>query len=210
MLKELLGTDAVTVHPHPIYDQFPKADDILPRRASLELLYFGFIRPYKGVDILVEAMSSIPEKDWFLTIAGECWEGEDKLQKKIKDSGLTERIEFRARYHSEQETAGLFTRADIVLLPYRDATGSGVIPVAYHYLRPVVATNVGGLPDVVLEGKTGWLVQPENPQAIADIVGQLTKESTAACEPYIERFKQKLTWDSLVTSLLSGKSFYCR
>ena len=196
-LLELLPDAVVTVHPHPIYDQFPPPRGTLPRRRNLELLFYGFVRPYKGLDILIEAMGLLEDQDVQLTIAGEFWEGEEQIRRRIEALGLSEHVELCPRYHTEQETAELFARADFVVLPYRNATGSGVIPVAYHYGKPVIATRVGGLPDVVEEGRTGFLVNPDDPAALASTIkkaGELDREATR-CN--IETFKKRYNWTSL-------------
>lgn len=204
-LVELLGKVAVTVHPHPIYDQFPPPSNDLPRRAGLELLFYGFVRPYKGLDILIDAMRLLEDKDIFLTVAGEFWEGEQGLRQRLADSGLEDRVEVIARYVSETETADLFQRADAIVLPYRSATGSGVIPIAYHYQKPVVATRVGGLPDVVEEGRTGYLVPPESPDALAGVLASLSREQAEALGKHVQAFAARLTWPSLAEAVLAGQ-----
>jgi len=137
-LKQLIPKAQITVCPHPIYTHFPQPQKKLPRRKSLELLFYGFVRPYKGLDELIEAMALLKGQDIQLTIAGEFWKGEKETSQKIETLGLSNQIELRPRYHTSEETAELFTRADIVVLPYRSATGSGVIPIAYHYNRGFV------------------------------------------------------------------------
>ena len=169
-LFKLLPGVKVAVQPHPIYDHFPEPKGDLPRRRALELLFYGFVRPYKGLDDLIDAMEKLKGKDIQLTIAGEFWNGEKKTRKRIAELGLDDQVELRPYYHSDQETAELFHRADVVTLPYQSATGSGVIPIAYHYNKPVIVTNVGGLPDVVEDAKTGWVVEAGKDGALADVI----------------------------------------
>jgi glycosyltransferase involved in cell wall biosynthesis len=202
-LQALIPGATVTVHPHPIYDQFPPSTHELPRRAALELLFYGFVRPYKGLDILVEAMGLLKDKDVFLTIAGEFWEGQQAIETRIRELGIANRIEVRARYHSDEETADLFTRADVVVLPYRSATGSGVVPIAYHYNRPVLVSRVGGLPDVVIEGETGWIVDPGDSAGLCSVLHRLLGTSFAAIPGAITALKKELSWTNLACAVTS-------
>ena len=202
-LLQLIPDVKIAVHPHPIYDQFPPALGRLPRRANLELLFYGFVRPYKGLDVLIEAMAEV-KGDVMLTVAGEFWKGEESVRERIEELGLGDRIELRPHYHTDEETAELFSRADVVVLPYRSATGSGVVPIAYHYEKPVIATRVGGLPDVIIEDETGWLVEPESPQALAKVIGQLSRQRVLACQPGIQKMKAGMTWASLAEQFKGG------
>lgn len=196
-LLSLLPNVQVRRHPHPIYEQFPLAEETLERRAANELLFFGFVRPYKGLDLLLEAMELLKEEDLFLTIAGEFWNGEEQTLERIRRAGLSDRIEVRPRFHTEADTAALFARADVVVLPYRSATGSGVIPLAYHYNKPVIITRVGGLPDVVEEGVTGLIVDPDSASQLASAIVRaftLRPEPTA-----FEPIKSRLSWEGFAS-----------
>jgi glycosyltransferase involved in cell wall biosynthesis len=201
-LKELIPGAVVAVHPHPIYDQFPEPVHQLPRRARVELLFYGFVRPYKGLDVLIEAMGLLKGADVFLTIAGEFWQGEQETRERIAGLGIEDQVEIIARYVSDEETADLFSRANVVVLPYRSATGSGVIPIAYHYRKPVIATRVGGLPDVVVEGMTGWLTEPQ-PEALRDAIQAIDLDGIAGMEEHIARLVTTLTWSDLTETVMS-------
>lgn len=196
-LKRLFPGAHVAVHPHPIYDQFPKPKRQLPRRAALELLFFGFVRPYKGLDILIESMGLLRGQDVFLTVAGEFWQGEADTRKRIAELGIDNQIEIIARYISDEDTADLFGRADAVVVPYRTATGSGVIPIAYNYNKPVIATRVGGLSDVVREGETGWLIRPQSVEELAERIGSLIDNRPVQVKFHIEQLKRELSWERL-------------
>jgi glycosyltransferase involved in cell wall biosynthesis len=196
-LERLIPGAAIIVHPHPIYDQFPPPARTLPRRARLELLFFGLVRPYKGLDVLIEAMGLLEDLDVKLSVVGEFWEGREATERRIRDLGLTERVELVPRYVSDAEAANYFARADAVVLPYRGATGSGVIAVAYHYDKPVIASEVGGVPDVVTEGATGRLVPPGDAGALAEAIRRLPEMDPAATRAAIAAFKATLTWDHL-------------
>jgi glycosyltransferase involved in cell wall biosynthesis len=204
-LQHLIPGAKVRVHPHPVYDQFPaKPIYELPKRGNLELLFYGFVRPYKGVDILIEAMAKTAD-NVYLTIAGEFWNGQEKVHKRIQELGLGSRVELRPRYHTEEETAELFTRSDVVVLPYRSATGSGVVPIAYHYNKPLISTRVGGLPDVIHHGETGRLVAPGNVEALAEAINSMTRAEAEAMVPAIKVLKHSMTWNSLVAILLDER-----
>jgi glycosyltransferase involved in cell wall biosynthesis len=203
-LLDAVPRASVLVHPHPTHDHFPRALGSLPRRAALELLFFGFVRPYKGLDLLLDAMALLEGKDIHLTIAGEFWSGLDDCRARIASPGLQERVELLPRYHSEHETAELFTRADVVVLPYRSATGSAVIPLAYHYGKPVIATEVGGLPDVVQHDRTGLLVPPCSAQALADAIRSMSPAKAANMRPAIEDLAASMTWDGLAKTVLDA------
>jgi len=192
----------VAVHPHPIYEQFPAASVAPVRRRALELLFYGFVRPYKGLDLLIEAMALLRDEDIQLTIAGEFWGGSRDTLREIERHQLADKIEVIACYQSEQETAALFMRADAVVLPYRSASGSGVVPIAYHYDRPVIATRVGGLPDVVEHGVTGYLVDPDDPALLAAAIQAMTRSRAQSMVAAIGRAKQGMSWDSLAAVCL--------
>jgi glycosyltransferase involved in cell wall biosynthesis len=135
-----------------------------------------------------------------LTIAGEFWADLQTIQSRVIALGIEEQVEILPRYHSDQETAQLFTRADVVVLPYRSATGSGVVPVAYHYNKPVIVTRVGGLPDVVHNNETGKVVEPDNVYALAHAIDSMTRKQAEAMLPAIVSFKQTMTWASLAAT----------
>jgi len=202
-LRHLLPDAEVRVHAHPIYDHFPLPKKVWPKRGALELLFFGFVRPYKGLDLLIEAMAQTA-CDVYLTIAGEFWEGKSQVRERIQILGLADRVELRPWYHTDEEAAELFGRCDVVVLPYRSATGSGVIPIAYHYNKPVIASRVGGLADVVHHGETGILIESENVKALADAINNLTRTEAEAMVPAIKTIKRSMTWHSLAATCLEG------
>ena len=156
-----------------------------------------------GRMLLVEAMARTSEGTQ-LTIAGEFWADEERIRSRIRDLGLSDRIELRSRYQTDQETAELFARSDVVILPYRSATGSGVVPVAYHYDKPVIATRVGGLPEVVDDGKTGILIPADSVDALAEAINGLTRDDAAGMVPAIRAMKHGMTWTSLASTLLDA------
>lgn len=202
-LRTLLGDVEVLYHPHPVYDQFPSVYKPLPRRALLELLFYGFIRPYKGLDVLLVAMAGLGDVDVHLSIVGEPWgKNEVDWQRRIQEAGIGERVEFVPHYASDEETARYFARADAVVLPYRSATGTGVVATAYHYRKPVIASCVGGLRDVVAEGKTGLLIPPDDPQALAAAIRRFAMDGIENSVANIAQAAEEMTWEHLTGEML--------
>jgi glycosyltransferase involved in cell wall biosynthesis len=202
-LRRMLGDVDVSYHPHPVYDHFPPAKGLLLRRASLELLYYGFIRPYKGLDVLLDALSGLDDLSVHLSIVGEPW-GDDEgvWRRRIDDAGIGDRVEFVPRYVTDEETAEYFARADAIVLPYRSATGTGVIAAAYHYRKPVIASYVGGLRDVVTDGKTGLLVPPGDPIALQAAIRRFAGAGIPGVAANIDRAAADMTWGHLAEQLL--------
>lgn len=201
-LRRLVPDAEVFVHPHPIYDQFPPSSRRLPRRAARELLFFGLVRPYKGLDVLIEAMGLLKGENVALSVVGEFWGGRDETDGRIRELGLGERIELVPRYVSDAEAADYFARADAVVLPYRGATGSGVVALAYHYDKPVIASRVGGLADVVEDGRSGYLVPPGDPDALAAAIRGLDHADLAGMARAITEVKTTMSWDHLARAIV--------
>ncbi len=201
-LRDLVPRADVAVHPHPVYRHLPPADRALPRRARLELLFFGFVRPYKGLDVLVDGLARIRERDWHLTVAGEPWKEQGSLRRRADDAGIGGKIEWVERYVPSAEAAALFDRADAVVLPYRHATGCGVLALALGTGTPVVASDLPGLREQVTEGETGWLVPPRDAAALAERLGALDPEELRRMGASIRDRAHRWTWDSLAATAL--------
>lgn len=201
-LRDLIPKASIILHPHPIYKQFPAPKKNLVRRARLELLFYGFIRQYKGLDILIKAMGLLENEDVFLTIAGEWWGKRATLRNMIKKAKLNDKIEIIDRYISEDETAELFFRADVIVLPYRSASGTGVVSLAYRYGKPVIATAVGGLPEVVSDGVSGYVVRPDDPLALSEAIHKFLNLSSSKMKEGVETVAKNMTWDSLAEIIL--------
>jgi glycosyltransferase involved in cell wall biosynthesis len=190
----------IVMRTHPIYDRFPAATNPLPRRGKLELLFFGFIRPYKGLPVLIEALKQLNDPEVYLTVVGEPWKDEAELEKELMSAGVPN-LELHLQYVDDGEAANYFARADVLVLPYLSATGSGVVAAAYHYGKPVLATSVGGLNDVVKSGQTGWLVPPENPGELAGAIADITREQCADMQPAIEAFCKQNSWRQMAETI---------
>ncbi|HJV66353.1 MAG TPA: glycosyltransferase [Geomonas sp.] len=177
------------------YHQVPQA----PRAGRLNLLFFGFVRPYKGLDTLLQALALLKGRDLHLTVAGEFWKDKDDYLQLIERLGIAGRVEMVDRYVSEEEMTGYFSAADLVVLPYKRSITSGVIATAYGYGKPVLATRVGGFHEVVQDGVTGKLVPPDDPQALADGILWFLENQGIDFAGNIDRFTaSKMSWPSLV------------
>ncbi|MEL7445533.1 MAG: glycosyltransferase [Pseudomonadota bacterium] len=195
----------VVVSPHPLYDTFPEPKGDLRRRAALELLYFGIVRPYKGLDVLIDALGKTSTKDIKLTIAGEFWGGTDETEQQIARLGLADRVELRPGFASDADVAELFSRCDYLVTPYRSATGSGVIAIAQHYKKPVIASDIPGLQDAVLHGKTGWLVAAEDSDALAELIdSKADAEAAEQMASSLAEQRERLSWANFCDAMLAA------
>src|SRR5439155_654614 len=135
------------------------------------LLFFGFIRAYKGLENLLRAFARLPS-DITLLVVGEFYESRAPYDRLAGELGIAERVRMSGRFAGEAEVRRAFSACDAVVLPYRSATQSGVIPLAYAMECPVITTRVGGLAEVVEDGGTGLLVPPDDPAALAAAIGK--------------------------------------
>lgn len=177
------------------YDTLPSGE----KGPTLRLLFFGFVRPYKGLDVLLRALGILKGCNITLSIAGEFWNDKQTYLTLINDLGIADKVEIIDRYVPEQEMSSYFAAADLVVLPYRRSITSGVIATAYGYKKPVLATNVGGFFEVIQDGYSGKLVRPGDPQALADgIVWFLSNRQINFAENIAAFTTQRMSWSSLV------------
>lgn len=203
ILSLLLPDANISIHPMPSFHNFPPAKKLLPRRSKLELLFFGFVRPYKGVDMLLEAMHFLKDRDLFLTIAGEWWISDKKSKEFIEKKQLSPKIEIVNRYLRAEEVSEYFSRADVIILPYKDASGTGVIPLAYHYGKPVIATNVGGLPELVEDKISGLLIPPNDSIALAGAIEKFFDINLQFMKEFAKRKAKQMNIQGLADCILS-------
>lgn len=200
--------------PHPVYSHFPaaipkaEAKKILNLQSHSIILYFGLVRAYKGLKYLIQAMPMIlKKKSVYCLVCGEFYEGRQEIMDLISDSSIGNNVTIIDAYIPNEKVHHYFCAADLVVLPYVSATQSGVINIAYYYNRPVVVTNVGGLPEVVDEGRTGFLVPPKDPSALADAVIKFyNHKDSISFEKNIESEKGKYSWERMADALLSFMS----
>jgi glycosyltransferase involved in cell wall biosynthesis len=164
------------------------------------LLFFGFIRPYKGLDIVIDALGRLRDSNIHLTVVGEPWGSVEDLLKHVHASGAPN-VELHLEYVDDATAAHFFCRADIVVLPYRAATPSAVAALAYHYERPVLATRVGGLEDTVEDGRTGFLIDPNAPDQLAERLQTIDRSRLKQMQPYVREYAARFTWRSLATAV---------
>jgi D-inositol-3-phosphate glycosyltransferase len=205
------GQKPALYRPHPLYDNF---GPIIPRSQALAalglpfdghyLLFFGFIRAYKGLDVLLEAfadarLAALPVK---LLIAGEFYEDAAPYEALIKQHQLENRIVRATDFIPNEQVASYFCAADLVVQPYKHATQSGVSQIAYHFERPMLVTNVGGLAELIPDGEVGYVVPP-NAVAIADALVDFYTHP--AKQSYFEegtlQVKKQFSWEVMVAAL---------
>jgi glycosyltransferase involved in cell wall biosynthesis len=211
-LRPDLDGSRLRLVPHPIYDCYDAgrwtretARKELGVTESKVLLFFGYIRRYKGLRHLIRALPALASQfhdDYRLLIVGEFYEGREDILKLIKEQELDNRVLLVDRYVPNEEVELYFRAADITILPYESATQSGIIQVAYGFDLPVITTDVGGLPEVVRDEETGFIVPPADPTAIADAVVRFYDGEWA------NRFKDNIlaeraqySWDRMIEAI---------
>ena len=202
-LQRLVPGTPAGIFPLPVFDDYPQPRGSLQRAASLELLFFGLVRPYKGLDIALRGLAAADLEDARLSIVGEFWQGRAETEALIRDLELEDKVELVARYVSDQEAAEYFARCDAVIAPYRSATGSAVVALAQWYGRPVIASDVAGLSQAVIDGKTGWLFPVDDVAALAELLRtRVSRPSAEAMHPAVERVRSELSWQRFADALL--------
>ncbi len=174
-LRKFDTTKPSTFIPHPVYDIFGKTvskEEALKKLnlnpADKHILFFGFIRKYKGLDLLLKALGKIKNQksNIKLLIAGEFYDNKEEYLQLIKENGLENNVIIRSDFIPSEEVKYYFCAADIVVQPYHTATQSGVTQIAYHFARPMLVTNVGGLAEIVTHNRVGYVTET-NAKSIA-------------------------------------------
>jgi len=196
--------------PHPLYDNFgePISKEIAKQNLGLDaslkyILFFGFIRDYKGLDLLLEAFAKCVEKDKSLRllVAGEFYTDSKPYFEIIKKHHLEDLVLMHKDFIPDEKVVDYFCAADIVVQPYKNATQSGVTQIAYHFNKPMIVTNVGGLAEIVPNGKVGFIVAP----VVADITDAILNffqkniEEEFSKNASIE--KTKYSWDNMIEAI---------
>lgn len=197
---------------HPTYEVFnfgPSDPDAVRKRHGLKgkiILFFGFVREYKGLKYLIEALPRVLSKmKVTLLVVGEFWKDKDEYIRLIKDLKIENNIILVDEYVPNEEVGLYFSAADLVVQPYTSATGSGVIQTAFGFNKPVIATRVGCLREVIDHKKTGYLVPPRDSEAIANAVVSFYEEGKAEefVVDNIIKEKEKFSWDRMVETIES-------
>ncbi|MCL2597203.1 MAG: glycosyltransferase [Paludibacter sp.] len=199
--------------PHPIYDNYgePMSKQIARKFLNINendrvVLFFGFIRHYKGLDLLFEAFANqrVKELNLKLVVAGEFYEDPQSYYHKIKDLHIENQVILHTDYIADNKVKYYFCAADIVAQPYRAATQSGISQIAYHFEKPMLVTNVGGLPEIVPNGDVGYVVVPL-PEEIAEaLVDFFEKEREKIFIENIKTEKVKYNWETFAHVVLSN------
>jgi glycosyltransferase involved in cell wall biosynthesis len=200
-----------TFSPHPIYDHYGDKIDKLEACKALGfnaekqyILFFGLVRAYKGLDLLLDAFGAIKDKlpNLQLIIAGEFYEDEDKYRTQIADNGLTHRVIVKNEFVADADLCKYFGAADLIVQPYKSATQSGVTQVAFHFEKPCLVTNVGGLGEIIHHGKMGYAVEP-NAQAIATALADyFEQERQNDFTQYLLTEKTKYEWNKMTDAFM--------
>ena len=195
--------------PHPLYDNF---GDIMSKSEAKEhlnlnkddsyLLFFGFIRKYKGLDLLLHAMKMIQNPSLKLIIAGEFYEDAQPYLKLIDELKLVDRVILKTSFITDSEVKYYFCASDLVVQPYKSATQSGVTPLAYHFEIPMVVTNVGGLTAMVPDGEVGLIAEP-NEFSIANKINEyFDRKLEESFKKNLKREKLKYSWDIMTKAII--------
>lgn len=198
---------------HPLYDNF---GDIITKQEARKylnlnqdeniILFFGFIRKYKGLDLLLEAMKLLTvdskrSTEIKLLVAGEFYEDRKQYDDLIEKLDINNQLILRTDFIQDSEVKYYLCAADFVIQPYKNATQSGVTPLAYHFEKPMLVTNVGGLPDLVPNDKVGLIAEP-NAADIAKKIAALYAFGEAHFLPYLKEEKKKYSWNILTKMIV--------
>ena len=199
---------------HPLYDNFGERINKSEARKNIGIeteipivLFFGFIRKYKGLDILFDAINLLKKSSEksinikFL-IAGEFYEDRKPYDEQIKKLGIEDALILHTDFIPDSEVKNYFCAADVVIQPYRNATQSGVTPLAYHFEIPMIVTNVGGLPSLVPDYKVGLIAEPDA-ASIAKKIKEYFSLGTAHFTPALSEEKKKYSWDIMANQILN-------
>jgi glycosyltransferase involved in cell wall biosynthesis len=196
--------------PHPLYDNF---GDIIPKEEAKRVLnldvnaryvlFFGFIRAYKGLDILLHAFTDERLKNLKikLLVAGEFYSDEAVYRDIIEKNQLSENVVIRSNFIPNSEVRNYFCACDVVAQPYKTATQSGVTQVAYHFNKPMITTNVGGLPEMVPDGLVGYVVQPDTLSVADAIYAFFNGNKEVEFSENVKKEKKKFSWENMVHAI---------
>jgi len=209
-VSKFVKNPIVDYHPHPVYDLFGVLMDKQKAIVSLGLdlskkylLFFGFIRKYKGLDLLLDALAHTP-KDVELIVAGEFYEDAELYKKQVADLNIEDRVHFYPDFIPQNQVNVYFSASDMVVQPYRSATQSGVAQIAYHFNKPILVTQVGGLGEIVAHKKVGYVVDV-NPDAIADAINDFYKENREAYfAENVSEEKKKYSWSNMAKKIIEN------
>jgi glycosyltransferase involved in cell wall biosynthesis len=168
------------------------------------MLFFGLVRAYKGLDLLLDAFGMVKDRlpDLRLIVAGEFYEDEDKYRAQIETNGLSERVILRNEFIPDGDLRKYFGAADLIAQPYKSATQSGVTQVAFHFEKPMLVTNVGGLAEIVHDHKMGYTSEPSAEAIATDILDYFTQDRQADYTEYLKKEKTKYAWSNMTAAFI--------
>ncbi len=196
--------------PHPLYDHY---GEVMPKKKAKEhlgldintnyLLFFGFIRDYKGLDLLLKAVDKefFKKKNIKLLVAGEFYTDSKPYFEIIKEKELDDIVIMSNDFIPDEEVAYYFNASDAVVQPYKDATQSGVTQIAYHFEKPIITTDVGGLAEIVPDGKAGFVVNPEAEEIKKAIFDFYTENKEEEFRKNVREIKKSYSWDRMLKSI---------
>ncbi len=209
-LKTFRVNIPVMFSPHPLYDNYgpviSKADAMGRLNLSQDysyLLFFGFIRAYKGLDLLLEAFADnqLRNRKLKLIVAGEFYEDEAPYKQQIEKLGILDDVILYDRFINEDEVGAFFCAADLVVQPYKSATQSGVTQIAYHFDKPMLVTDVGGLSEIVPNGRCGYVVKTDPKAITTAIVDYFDNHRNKEFTTEVRKEKEKYTWNKMTSSI---------
>ncbi|MEE4213492.1 MAG: glycosyltransferase [Bacteroidales bacterium] len=198
--------------PHPVFDNFGKS---ISREAALEklgfdpdyryILFFGLVREYKGLDIMINAFASeeLRQMKTKLLVAGEFYVPKEPYDELIKNLGLQKDVIIHPHFVNDSDVANWFCASDIIAQPYRSATQSGVTQIGYHFNKPMLVSNVGGLPEIIPHGKGGYVVRPEAGEVAGALLDFFRNKRYEEFVKGIKAEKNKFSWDIMVKNLFT-------
>ena len=212
-LRSFTTTKKAVLVTHPLYDNFGEKiskqvarKELGIKNEELIVLFFGFIRKYKGLDILLDAMklvseSKLPTANCKLLIAGEFYDDKKLYEEQIDRLGIRDQLILHTHFIPDNEVRKYLCATDVVIQPYRNATQSGVIPLAYHYEVPMIVTNVGALPTMVPHNKVGLVAEP-NAASLAEKIMEYFEKGENYFLPNLLEEKKKFSWTKMLETIL--------
>ena len=203
--KKVLGV-------HPLYDNFGKAKSKEEAIENLGLeknykyiLFFGIIRKYKGLDILLEAFADnrLRNQNLKLIVAGEFYEDAKPYHDLIKQYNLADSVILATKFIPDEQVVDYFCTADIIVQPYKHATQSGVTQIAYHFEKPMLVTNVGGLNEIVPHNKVGYVCEPNANDVANHLADFFSKNKEVLFIEGVKEEKSKYSWDKMIENIKS-------
>jgi glycosyltransferase involved in cell wall biosynthesis len=205
-------TKPKTSYPHPIYDHYGaqiekseacQALNLDPKKQYM--LFFGLVRAYKGLDLLLDAFGKVKDQlpNLQLIIAGEFYEDEEKYRAQLYFNHLSDRVIIHNDFVADADLCKYFGAADLIVQPYKSATQSGVTQVAFHFEKPCLVTNVGGLGEIIHDGKMGYACEPKVEAIAKSLKDYYENGRQEAFTKYLIEEKKKYEWGKMSATFYS-------